>query len=269
MKTKYLLLFFICFFNASCSLKSGDLVSSAQRMEKKSPEKALLIYDRAFQRSKKVKEKLKILTRIEKLIKTKIKRADLLQGALDRKVSLLEDSVKKNKVLLDLAQLALQNLKNSNIALSYLDQISYEDLNGPQRESYFKLVIVSYLNDDNYEQAVIEADEFLAFKDLTPSERFKIEILKSKAFVAKKENIKAIENYEKLLNKYPNLSKTWKVRSQLAILFEEQRDYSRAIENLQVLKKDAGEKDSLLEWRIKELQKRLAQQPGQSGRLRR
>lgn len=258
----------LCFF-VSCSLGSNDLLRSAKKLEKKSPEKALLIYDRAFQKASTSSKKLEILNLIEDHVKNRIKRADLLKGVLDQKLPLIEKPSEKNQILLDLAQLSLQNLKDNDLSLSYLDKVKYGDLLPKQRSSYFKSVVFSYLNGGQLDQAIIEADRFLNFKDLLPSERFNLEILKAKGFVALKQNARAISNYEMLISKYPNLSKTWKVRSQLALLFEEQRDYKKAIANLETLKSESKEEASLLEWRIKELSKRLAQQPGQSGKLKR
>ncbi len=168
-----------------------------------------------------------------------------------------------------LSKLLIQNYKNNIQALDYLERINVDLLNENQRDQYIKLILIANINREKYEQALIEVKSFLSRKDLSPSQRFRIKILKARTNTNFKKIELAEKEYKQILNTYPNLSKKWRIRMQLALILEEQKKYKEAIEQLVLHAKERNDKDPLLEWRIEELTKRFAQQPGGKGRLKR
>jgi len=252
-----------------CSSKSNKVIESAVKLAETDSEAALVSLDQALSEASTPSEKLKFIVAIEDLIKKKVKKADYYKAILQKKLVYVETVEDKNKTLLALSKLLIQNFKDNVGALTYLEEVEVQDLNEEQREQLFKSVLIANINNKNYEQALIEVESFLKRKDLTPSERFKIQVLKARTYTDFKKVGAAEVEYKELLNQYPNLSKKWKLRTQLALTLEGQRKYKEAIAQLQVYAKESEDEDPLLEWRIQELQKRLAQQPGGKGRLKR
>ncbi len=257
------------FILIGCSDKSGRIIKSAENLSKTNSKKALQILDNALMNEVSFKKKLKYISAIEKLIKNKVKKTSYYKAILQKKLVYVETQQERNQVLLMLSQLLIQNYKNNVEALNYLEKINIDLLNENEREQYLKSVLIANINSENYEQALIEVKSFLSRKDLSPSERFRIKILKARTNTNFKKIELAEKEYKQLLNKYPNLSKKWRIRMQLALILEEQKKYKEAIKELRLHAKEENHKDPLLKWRIEELTKRLAQQPGGKGRLKR
>lgn len=265
---KLLLLFSLSLLMA-CSVKSDKIIKSAESLAVKNPENSLKILDRALNNETDLKVKLKYISAIETIIKKRIKKADYYKAILKKKITYLENPKEKNKSLLMISQLLIQNYRDDVEALNYLEKVDADLLNEDDREQYFKSVLIAHINNKNYEQALIEVEGFLNRKDLSPSERFKIKVLKARTFTDFKKPERAEVEYKQLLNKYPNLSKKWKIRTQLALILEGQKKYKEAVNQLRLYSQEVNEKDPLLDWRIEELSKRMALQPGGKGRLRR
>jgi len=260
----------ICIFlNASCTNKTGKVIKSALSVSEENPEKALSILDKKLLEAKKKKDKLAYIVAIEKIVKEKFKNPEHYKAILEKKILYLDSKKEINQTYLVLAQLLIQNFKDENEALTVLSKINIEELISEQRDQYFQSILISYINLKEYDQALIEADLFLKRKDLSPSEDFKIKNLKSRTLVSLKRSEKAEIQYEKLIQTYPNLSKKWKIRSQLGLILEDQKKYKKALIQLKLQMKEEKSEDPLLKWRIDELSKRLAQQPGGKGKLRR
>jgi len=267
LKGLFSLLILILF--ASCTSKQDDVLNKAKKLSETNVEDALQLLDKNFRESKTPENKLVYLNAIEKIVKEKLKDSSHYKAVLEKKILYTNDLNLKNKNLLTLAQLLIQNFRKEDEALSVLSQIDLESLKHEDRDRYFQSVLISYINAKDDEQALIEANTYLKRNDLSPSENFKIRNLKSRSLVNLKRMKLAEEEYISLLQTYPNLSKKWNVRSQLGLLLEEQKEYKKAIFHLKKQMEENDKKDPLVEWRIAELSKRMKQQPGGKGRLRR
>lgn len=261
----YALIFFC--FNTSCKSKADKVINKA--LSAKNPETALISLDKGLTTAKTDRDKLSFILAIEKIVKEKLKNPEHYKAILEKKILYLKSEEEKNETYLILAQLLIQNLKNEDEALTILSKIDVDKLKANQRDQFFQSVLISYMNGKEYEQALIEAQLYLGRKDLTPSENFKIKNLKARSLVSLKRNEEAEAQYEELIQNYPNLSKKWKIRSQLGLIFEDQKKYREALSQLRLQMKEEKSDDPLLKWRIEELSKRLAQQPGGKGRLKR
>lgn len=269
MNLKLLIALFSLTLLVGCSTKQDDILKRASKLSKTDVEGSLILLDKNFQESKTVKEKLVFLTAIEKIVKEKLKDSIHYKAVLEKKVLYTTDEAEKNKTLLTLAQLLIQNFRKEDEALTVLSKIDINKLRSEDRDRYFQSIIISYINSKDDEQALIEAGEYLKRKDLSPSENFKIRNLKSRSLVNMKKFDEAEIEYLALIKTYPNLSKKWNIRSQLGLLLEGQKEYKKAIFHLKKHMEESENKDPLMEWRIAELSKRMKQQPGGKGRLRR
>lgn len=253
----------------SCTDKRRSVVSKANKLAKSDVGNALLVLDRSLQSATTSKDKLYYLKAIEEIVKKDLKDPKHYKAVLEKKIFFSENEKERNKSFLTLAQLLIQNFRDENEALSVLSKINFDKLIGEDRAKYFQSILISHINLKEDEQALIEVKVFLNRKDLTPSEDFKIRNLKSRSLVNLKKIEEAEKEYMSLIETYPNLSKKWNIRSQLGLLLEEQKEYKKAIFQLKKQVEESDVKDPLLEWRIAELSKRMEQQPGGKGRLRR
>lgn len=265
-KTNLLVIFFLIF--AGCT---SGLDSKMQKIKKQNSNKPLLalaqldqLYDSLSERN----DKIRVLKSIEALIRSEIRDPNLLLQVFEKRAFFSESKTERNGVYLKMAQLSVQNLKDNVIAQDYLFKIDESVLSKEQRDQFYQLKVLSFINSGQIDQAEIEIEDLLKRKDLTPTERFKISMLKTRILTANKKEAEVEEILVDLLKTYPNLSMKWRVRSQLAMLYEDQEDYDKALEQLNKMLEEEGD-DELLSIRIEQLKERSKQQPGARGWYRR
>lgn len=132
-----------------------------------------------------------------------------------------------------------------------------------ERAKYKMSVARAYYYQNNFSQAENEANEFLRItKD--EKQRFDLTMLKGNIALAQKDLPKAIEIYKSVLRDFPNISQKESVALTLAVCYEENKDYKKAIETLEFLKK-THPMPEYIDVRIKRLQARLKNAPGSRG----
>jgi tetratricopeptide (TPR) repeat protein len=121
----------------------------------------------------------------------------------------------------------------------------------------------SYFYLNNFFQATVEIDKILASK---PSEElgFNALLLKANISLTTKKLDDAIATLQDLLKRYPARSKKETVGLVLAICYEEQKNFAKAIETLEAIKDDYPRK-GFIEGKIKTLRERQSLMPGAKG----
>ena len=121
----------------------------------------------------------------------------------------------------------------------------------------------SYFYLNNFFQATVEIDKILSLK---PSEElgFDALMLKANIYLSTKKLDEAIATLQDLIKRYPARSKKETVGLVLAICYEEQKNYAKAVEMLESIKDDYPRKQ-FIESKIKTLRERQSLQPGARG----
>jgi tetratricopeptide (TPR) repeat protein len=165
------------------------------------------------------------------------------------------------------------------IALAYFDHLAdYPNavielnrlltmISDPKEKAEYKMSLArAYYYQNNFTQAENEADEFLRLS-LPDEQRFDMLMLKGNIEMAKKDLTKAVGVFKELLSKYSDRAQKENVGLTLSVCYEEQGDFKSAIEALTEMKKYHPMPD-YIDIRIQRLEKRLKNQPGAKGRLR-
>ena len=121
----------------------------------------------------------------------------------------------------------------------------------------------SYFYLSNFYQAQIEIDVIqnrTYDKDLL----FDAILLKANIFLATKNLDEAINTFKLLMLKYPERSKKETIALNLALTYEEQKNFAKAIDTLESIK-DTYPKKAFIETRIKTLRERQSYLPGAKG----
>lgn len=154
----------------------------------------------------------------------------------------------------------LNDYKNSIIEINRLlsmteDQDEKEKLKQNLARSYF------YIN--NFIQAESEAEEVIRTgKD--QENIFQMLALKGNIYLAKKDIQQASEVFHDILKKYPDKAVKENIASTLAVAYEEMKDYKKAVEVLESMKK-YHETPEYIDLRIKRLKQSEKNQPGARG----
>ena len=136
-------------------------------------------------------------------------------------------------------------------------------LSDEDRVEYHTNLAKAYYRANNFYQAQIEIDQVL--KETKSKERqYDLKRLKADIFLSSKDQQSAVNIYIDLLKDFPEQSKKDDIGLSLAVSYEDQEKYDKAIDVLTGLKKDS-EKPEYIDLRIKRLKERLAQQPGAHG----
>ena len=161
------------------------------------------------------------------------------------------------------AQIQFDNLLDYDQAV-----IEYEKLLNlecsPDEKFRFRLNLAkSYFHLNNLDQALHELDVILA-ENPGPEDLFETEILKSNVLVSAKKLNDAAASFEKILKDFPDRSKKDNVGLNLVVVYEELKDFGRAIDVLERMRPGYPNPD-FLDLRIQRLKERKTNQPGANG----
>ena len=115
----------------------------------------------------------------------------------------------------------------------------------------------------NFYQAQVEIDALLA-KNFDKEVLFEALLLKANALLSSKKYDEATAILRDLMQYYPERSKTETIGLILAVTYEEQKNFAKAIETLELIK-DEYPKKGFIESRIKTLKERQSYLPGARG----
>ena len=261
-------LFFLILIFTGCTSGLDSKIRKIKKQNSKKPLLALAQLDQLYDGLLKRSDRIKVLRSIENLIRTEIRDPNLLLRVFEKLAFFSESSEERNSVYLKMSQLSVQNLKDNVFAQDYLFKIDQDTLSKEQRDQFYQLKILSLINSGQIDQAEIEIEDLLRRKDLSPTERFKVSMLKTRILTANKKEAEVEKLLVNLLKTNPNLSMKWRVRSQLVMFYEDQEDYEKALEQLNKMLEEEGDEE-FLSIRIEQLKERSKQQPGARGWYRR
>lgn len=123
----------------------------------------------------------------------------------------------------------------------------------------------SYYYLGNYFQAEIEADKVSKIATGIDEEAvYQAYLLKANIDIGAKKHDKAADVLTAMLNQFPDRSKRDSIALMLAVAYEEQRDFAKAIEVLEKVRDDDPRK-SFYDEKIRSIKERASQQPGAKG----
>lgn len=162
-----------------------------------------------------------------------------------------------------IAQIEFENIQDFNQAV-----VEYEKLlpldNTPEETFRYRLNLAkSQLRLNNVNQAVTELDSLLAQKH-NPDERFEARVLKANTLIAAKRMPEAVTAWQEILKEFPDKSKKENVALNLVVIYEELKEFGKAIEVLEGMREGYPHPD-FLDVRIKRLRQRMGNQPGAQG----
>jgi tetratricopeptide (TPR) repeat protein len=162
-----------------------------------------------------------------------------------------------------IAQIEFENLQDFNQAVLEYEKLLRLD-NTPEETFRFRLNLAkSQLRMSNIDQAVTELDIVLSQKH-SPDEIFEGRILKANTLIAAKRTTEAVTAWQELLKEFPEKSKKENVALNLVVVYEELKEFSKAIEVLQGMREGYAHPD-FLDLRIQRLRERMGNQPGAQG----
>lgn len=134
----------------------------------------------------------------------------------------------------------------------------------PKEDEQYRFAIArAYFYLNNFFQATVEIDRILASRP-TDDLAFDALLLKANIYLTTKKLDDAITALKELMAKYPVRAKTETIGLVLAICYEEQKNFPKAIETLEVIKNDYPRK-GFIEGKIKALRERQSLAPGARG----
>jgi tetratricopeptide (TPR) repeat protein len=127
-------------------------------------------------------------------------------------------------------------------------------------------VAKSYFYLNNFYQAKVEIDDILSNKPDSDL-KFDTYILKASVLQSEKLYKEAAEVYEKLFEEFPAKSEKEQVYLNLAIVYQDNKDFNKAIETLKKYR-DKHNNPEFIDEKIKAIRFTLSQQPGARGRVK-
>lgn len=174
-----------------------------------------------------------------------------------------EDVEERRKAQENVAQIYFEQIHDYNQAVYEIEKLLKQEL--PPNDAFrFRLNLAkSHFELNNLEQAGNELDLLLARK-LEPDQIFDTRLLKANIQVAGKNLAAAAGTWEEILKEFPERAKREKVALNLVVVYEELKDFNKAIETLEKMKDD-DPNPGFVDLRIERLKERKINQPGAQG----
>lgn len=139
----------------------------------------------------------------------------------------------------------------------------------PEEELEYRLTLArSYFFLNNFYQSEVEIDQILKGRPRENPENFPALLLRANLLVSTQKTDEAIEAFTELTKLFPERSKKEQIYLNLALCYEEKKDFDKAIEILTAALDDYPTPE-FLKLRIQRLEVRKSLLPGASGRLKR
>ena len=162
-----------------------------------------------------------------------------------------------------IAQIVFEN--QSDYKRSIIEYSRLVEITKKNKEKFFfrKQIAEAYYFLNQFFQSESEIELLMAEKP-NDQEKYDLQLLKGNIKLATKKVDEAIEIYSYLLNRYPEKSNKDNIALQLAVCYEEKKDFARAIEVLDEMK-DGYQIPQFIDQRIFNLRKRQSHLPGAQG----
>lgn len=115
-----------------------------------------------------------------------------------------------------------------------------------------------YLN--KFDQALLELSDILD-EEISKEQRFTLSLFKANVLLTQKRTDEAIVELNKLHISFPERSKEEKIRFMIAVAYEDQNEFDKAVEILNEIKMEYDDPE-FIDIKIKRLTERMANQPG-------
>jgi tetratricopeptide (TPR) repeat protein len=162
-----------------------------------------------------------------------------------------------------IAQIEFENVQDFNQAVLEYEKLLHLDIAPEEMFRYRLNVAKSQLRLGNIDQAVTELDIILSQRH-KPEELFDARILKANTLVAAKRLNDSVGAWLDILKEFPEKSKKENVALNLVVVYEELKDFEKAINLLESMREGYPHPD-FLDLRIKHLRERMGNQPGAQG----
>lgn len=134
----------------------------------------------------------------------------------------------------------------------------------PEEEGEWRSRIAkAYYYQGDYYQSQVEVEKILK-NPLNEEAQYQAQLLKANIHIGAKEHDEAAKVLELMIAKFPDRSKSDSLPLMLAVAFEEQKNFAKAIEVLERVRSYDSRK-SFIDEKIKSLRERQGQQPGARG----
>lgn len=171
-----------------------------------------------------------------------------------------EERYQAQKQIADTYFTQLNDYPNAVIEINKLLAMARQPVD---RAKYKMNLARAYYYQNNFSQAENEVNEFLRQID-DEKTRYELMMLKGNIALAKKDLLGAVDIYKDVMKSYPQKAEQESVALTVAVCYEELKDYKKAIEMLEVLKK-THPMPEYIDVRIKRLLARQKNAPGAKG----
>jgi len=161
------------------------------------------------------------------------------------------------------AEIYFYDLQQFEDALSSYSQLLTLQPSDREEIEWRNRIVRSYYYLGRFDQAEVELDQLSRLK-MDANEKYQTELLRANIHTAAKQFEKASEVLSSMLVNYPEKARADSIALMLAVSYEEQRDYKRAISVLESVREFDSRK-AFIDEKLQSLRERMLQAPGARG----
>ncbi len=174
-----------------------------------------------------------------------------------------EDPKERIRAQARVAQIYFENIQDFDQAVIEFEKLLKMQLEPEEKVRYRMSLAKAHFQLNNLEQAQNELESIMALK-LTPEQIFDVKILRANVAVVGKNLPAAAKMWEEVLRDFPERAYKEKVGMSLVVVYEELKEFSKAMTWLEAMKSHDPNPD-FLENRILRLKELQLNQPGAQG----
>lgn len=260
----WLLLAAACFSFSACTKKTEIEFEAAEKEAAEGRFKeALINYDKTILKSPQSESSLQAAREGARIALYELKDYDKALYYYRKIILNSEDVAERLASQKMVASIYLDNLNDYPKAIIEYHRLIELPHTEDEEIQYRTKIARSYYYANNFNQTLTEVDSLLK-KDLDKKAYFDLLVLRANTFMANRQLEKAAEILIDLMKKYPEISVKENVGLTLAVCYEEQKNFKKAIQVLEEIKNSYPQPE-FIEVRVRRLKERAMNAPGARG----
>lgn len=259
-------LFFLASLSACLSSTEIDMKKAKQLLVEKKPAAAVVLFDRVVEKEGEKPRAAEAAMEAAKIYQYDLKKFDQSLHNYRIVISRSNDAAARREAQMKVAAILFYDVQDFALAVTEYSRLLELQHTTTDEIEWRSRIAKAYYYQGNYYQSRVEVDRVLKIAtDIADEEAiYQAFLLKANIHVGAKEHDEAAKVLGSMSQKFPERAKKDSIPLMLAVAYEEQRDFQKAIEVLEKVR-DYDPRKSFIDEKIRSLKERQGQQPGARG----
>jgi tetratricopeptide (TPR) repeat protein len=255
----------VTFLSGCLSSTEIDMKRARAMLAEKKPAEAAALFERVVEKQGNTPDSAAAALEAGKIYQYDLKKFDFAIKSYRTVIARSQDAAIRRDAQAKVAGLLFYDVQDFSAAITEYSKLLNLQHTLPEEIEWRSRIAKAYYYLGNYFQAGIETDRLLKIATGIDEEAvYQAYLLKANILVGARDHDQAAKVLDSMMSQFPDRARRDSIPLMLAVAFEEQRNYAKAIEVLSKVR-EYDPRKSFFDEKIKSLKERQAQQPGARG----